>query len=71
MGFVSLLLIIFVQRKSKNVSGGLMSYGKIIGYVLYAIGIIGGVEGAIDKNIPASVVAIIIVIIGSYLLDKK
>ncbi len=48
-----------------------MSYGKIIGYVLYAIGIIGGVETAIDKNIPASVVAIIIVIIGSYLLDKK
>jgi hypothetical protein len=48
-----------------------MSYEKIMGYVLYAIGIIGGVEGAFDKNIPASVVAIIVIIIGSYLLDKK
>ncbi len=48
-----------------------MSYEKIIGYVLYAIGIIGGVETAIDKRILASVVAIIIVIIGSYLLGKK
>lgn len=48
-----------------------MSYGKIIGYVLYAIGIIGGVETAVDKNIPASVVAIVVIIIGSYLLDKK
>ncbi len=52
-----------------------MSYGKIIGYVLYAIGIIGGVEGATMPRgtlaIEASVVALIIIIIGSILLDKK
>ncbi len=48
-----------------------MGFGRIIGYVLYAIGIIGGVETAINKMIQASVVAIIVIIIGSYLLDKK
>lgn len=48
-----------------------MSNEKIIGYVLYAVGIIGGVEGAVDKSIPISVVALIVIVIGSYLLDKK
>jgi hypothetical protein len=52
-------------------SGDFMSYEKIIGYVLYAVGIIGGVEGAVNKSITTSVVALIIIVIGSYLLDKK
>ncbi len=47
---------------------------KMAGYVLYAIGIIGGVEGATvrgTQGIGISVVALIVIIIGSYLLDKK
>ncbi len=47
---------------------------KMAGYVLYAIGIIGGVEGATvrgTQGIDISVVALIVIIIGSYLLDKK
>ncbi len=47
---------------------------KMAGYVLYAIGIIGGVEGATVRNaysVPISVVALIIIVAGSYLIDKK
>ena len=46
---------------------------KISGYVLYAIGIIGGVEGATvrgTEGIGISVVALIVIIIGAYLLEK-
>lgn len=45
--------------------------GKMAGYVLYAIGIIGGVEGAVAKSISISIVALVVVVIGSYLLEKK
>lgn len=52
-----------------------MSNEKIVGYILYAIGIIGGVEGATMPRgmlaIGTSVVALIVIIIGSYLLEKK
>jgi len=50
-----------------------MNIEKIIGYVLYAIGIVGAVEGIIStpKSIPISIVALIVIIIASYLLDKK
>ncbi|MCX9024933.1 MAG: hypothetical protein OIN85_02420 [Candidatus Methanoperedens sp.] len=41
------------------------------GYVLYAIGIIGGVEGATGKSIPISVVALIVIVAGSYLINKE
>jgi hypothetical protein len=46
---------------------------KMAGYVLYAVGIIGGVEGVTSspKSIPISVVALIVIIIGSYLLEKQ
>jgi len=47
---------------------------KMAGYVLYAIGIVGGVEGATvrgTQGIGISVVALIVIIIASYLLDKK
>ncbi|HIH44582.1 MAG TPA: hypothetical protein HA257_05765 [Candidatus Methanoperedenaceae archaeon] len=47
---------------------------KMIGYILYAIGIIGGVEGAAKRGtegIAISVVALAVIIIASYLLDKK
>lgn len=48
--------------------------GKMTGYIVYAIGIIGGVEGATLKGsegIAISAVAMIVIVIGSYLLDKK
>lgn len=48
-----------------------MSNEKILGYILYAVGIIGGVEGAVGKSIPISVVALIVIVIGSYLLERK
>jgi hypothetical protein len=49
--------------------------GKMVGYILYAVGIIGGVEGAIDPRgkdgILISIVAMVVIIFASYLLDKK
>ena len=48
---------------------------KMIGYILYAVGIIGGVEGAIDPrgqdSILISIVAMVVIIISSYILAKK
>jgi hypothetical protein len=47
---------------------------KMAGYVLYAIGIIGGVEGATVRNafsIPISVVALIVIVAGSYLIGRE
>lgn len=49
-----------------------MNARKIMaGYILYAIGIIGGVEGVVDKSIPISVVAVIVIIIASFLLKPE
>ena len=50
-----------------------MDNQKIAGHVLYAIGIIGGVEGVTSapKSIPISVVALIVIVIGAYLIEKK
>ncbi len=51
-----------------------MNTQKIVGYVLYAIGIIGGVEGATMERgttgIIISVVALVVIVVGAYLLDK-
>jgi hypothetical protein len=50
-----------------------MNSQKIAGYVLYAIGIIGGVEGATVRGttgITISVVALVVIVVGAYLLDK-
>ncbi len=50
-----------------------MNTQRMAGYILYAIGIIGGVEGATVRGmegIGISVVALIVIIIGSYLLEK-
>ena len=52
-----------------------MNSQKIAGYVLYAIGIIGGVEGATmtprgTTGIIISVVALVVIVVGAYLLDK-
>ncbi|MDD5473777.1 MAG: hypothetical protein PHU34_06470 [Candidatus Methanoperedens sp.] len=44
---------------------------KMAGYILYAVGIIGGVEGAVGKSIPISVVSLIVIAAASYLIDKK
>lgn len=48
--------------------------GKMTGYIVYAIGIIGGVEGATlrgKEGIAISLVSLVVIVIGSYLLDKK
>ncbi len=50
-----------------------MNNQKIAAYVLYAIGIIGGVEGATvrgTEGIGISIVALIFIVIGAYLLEK-
>ncbi len=51
-----------------------MNTQKIAGYVLYAIGIIGGVEGATMERgttaIITSVIALVVIVIGAYLLEK-
>ena len=43
--------------------------------ILYAVGIIGGVEGAVDprnqNGILISIIAMVVIIIASYMLDKK
>jgi len=49
---------------------------KTVGYILYAVGIIGGVEGATDvrgveQGVIISIVAMIVIIYASYLLGKK
>ncbi len=48
---------------------------KTIGYILYAVGIVGGAEGASGvrgtDSFLISGVALIVIIIGSYLLGKK
>lgn len=59
--------------------GGTMEFTqKMLGYVLYAIGIIGGVEGAtmrvelgMNMAIITSVIALIVIVIGAYLIEKK
>lgn len=50
-----------------------MNIEKLAGYVLYAAGIVGGVEGVTSspKSVPISIVALIVIIIGSYLIEKK
>ena len=51
-----------------------MNSQKFAGYVLYAIGIIGGVEGATMErgttSIITSVIALVVIVIGAYLLEK-
>ena len=73
-GFLShrKLFIIYLQS---NIRGGIMDYNKMVGYILYAIGIIGGVEGATNVR-PGlgsiiSIISIIVIIIASYMLAKK
>lgn len=48
---------------------------KTVGYILYAVGIIGGVEGATDVrpelSLVISIVSVIVIIIASYLLAKN
>lgn len=48
-----------------------MDTERFVGYILYAMGIIGGTEGVVKKSIPISVAAMVVVILGSYLLVKK
>ncbi len=54
-----------------------MNSQKMLGRVLYAIGIIGGVEGASmrfldsrDTAILTSIIALAVIIIGAYLIEK-
>jgi|GEM_PF-1278646 len=48
---------------------------RTVGYILYAVGIIGGVEGATDVrpglSVLISIVSVVVIIIASYLLAKK
>ena len=50
-----------------------MDWMKIMGYIIYAIGIVGGVQGVLKKSVWQSVVAIAVMVVGSVLLgmDKK
>ncbi len=58
------------------IRGGIMEFNeKTVGYILYAVGIVGGVEGATNarpgSSLVISIVSIVVIIIGSYLLAKK
>lgn len=44
---------------------------KILGYIIYGIGIIGGVEGVMKKSLPISIAALAMLAAGAYLLGKK
>lgn len=44
---------------------------KVLGYIIYGIGIIGGMEGVTKKSIPISIIAIVVLAAGSYLLGGK
>jgi glucose uptake protein GlcU len=55
-----------------------MDTNKMAGYILYAIGIIGGVEAALKTNewdkttlVMVSIIALIVIAIGAYLLQKE
>ena len=43
----------------------------MLGFIIYGIGIIGGVEGVMKKSIPISIVAIALLAAGSYLLGRE
>jgi hypothetical protein len=51
-----------------------MNKKKMLGYTLYAVGIIGGVESTMrvlgSLNIPTAVIALAIIIIASYLIQE-
>lgn len=44
---------------------------KVAGYVAYAVGIVGCVEGVLKESVPISLVAMVVVVIGSVLLGMK
>ncbi len=44
---------------------------KVLGYIIYGIGIIGGVEGVMKKSIPISIIAIVVLAAGGYLLGRE
>lgn len=50
-----------------------MCNNKILARVLYAVGIIGGVESfsGAESNLIIAAVALIVIIIASYLLEKE
>ena len=48
-----------------------MCNNKMLANVLYAVGIVGGMEGVSKASIPISVVALLVIIIASYLLEKE
>ncbi len=41
---------------------------KVVGYVVYAVGIVGCFEGVFKKSVPISLAAMAVVVIGSVLL---
>ncbi len=51
-----------------------MNTQKMAGYILYAVGITGGVEGAtMERGTTAmvtSVIALVVIVVGAYLLEK-
>jgi TRAP-type C4-dicarboxylate transport system permease large subunit len=45
-----------------------MDWMKILGFIIYAIGIVGCVEGVFKKSTEISAVALVVVIVGSILI---
>ena len=48
-----------------------MNLMKILGYIIYAIGIVGGCEGVIKKSVSISLVAIVVIVVGSVFLGME
>ena len=51
----------------------MMNIVKTLGYIIYAIGIVGGCEGVVKRSVSISLVAICVMIVGSVFLgwEKK
>ena len=48
-----------------------MDIKKLAGYILYAIGIVGGAEGVIKKSLPISIIAVLVIVGASVLMSLK
>ena len=64
---------ISINYDIKFIKGGFMCNNKMLARVLYAVGIVGGVESfsGAESNLLIAAVALIVIIIASYLLEKE
>ena len=47
----------------------MVDWTKTLALVVYAVGVVGGVEGVVKSSIPISVAALVVIVVGSALLS--